>query len=139
MRKTLLILLISFSLVALNLGFSTAHGAAQFLKEGEMNGIRFVSGGVGLEERNLLEGMSKDYNLKVVFAMVSGNYLSDIRVVIKEPGGRMLLETVSNGPWLLADLLPGKYEIIASYKNEKKIRKVEVGKGLQTVMFHWRH
>lgn len=138
MKKILLILPFILALIALNLGFSTAYGAAPFIKESKMNGIHYVSGGVGLGERKALKKMAKDYDLKLVFAMHSGEYLSGVTVVINDPSGKRLFETVSNGPWLLADLPQGKYEITASYKDRKKVRKVKISEGLQTVMFHWK-
>ena len=58
--------------------------------------------------------------------------------VIKKTGGKKLLETLSDGPWLLVDLPPGQYEITASCNEQKKVQNIEIRKGLQTVMFHWK-
>lgn len=131
-------------LVLLMIGFvfcpalSSADDVPSAIKQQEMNGIRYVTGGIGLDERNALKGMEKEYNLKLVFAAVSGQYLSEIGIVIKNTNGNTLLNTTSDGPWFLADLPSGRYKVSAKYKDQQKTRLVEVGKGLQTVLFHWR-
>lgn len=122
----------------LHLGLSSAHGGTPFFKVQEVNGIRYVSGGIGLDERNALKSVEKDYNLKLVFAALSGNYLSDIQVVVEDITGRKLIETTSNGPWLYTNLPQGRYKIVASFSDQKKVKMVDVEKSLNTILFHWK-
>ena len=137
MIKRLFILSMSFSLVTVNFGLSTANDMSSFIQEHQTNGIRYVSGGVGTKERAVLEEMAKDYNLKLVFAKISGDYLSDIEVDIHDEYGNSLIDTTANGPWFFADLPQGRYGVIVNYKNQRKFRSVEVAERLQTIMFHW--
>ncbi len=54
--------------VALGVGFATA-AASQPLGNQEPNGVRWLSGGVSLEERDAMRNVAPDYNLRVVVAM----------------------------------------------------------------------
>ncbi len=45
-------------------------------------GIPHLSGGIGLDEREALRFLAKEYNLQLSFALKKGNYLSDIAVLI---------------------------------------------------------
>lgn len=100
--------------------------------------LRYLAGGVGLEERSRLENMAKDYNLKLVFALLSGEYLADITVEIQDSTGKHLVAASSNGPWLFAKLPAEEYRVTAAYYSRKQVREVKVGRELQTVMFHWK-
>ena len=86
------------------------HKPALF-REGVINGIPYATGGVGVKERELMEDLAKtkDFNLKVVLASISGSYLSDLMVYIEDMSGKMVFETVTDGPWLYVDLPLGKH------------------------------
>lgn len=108
-----------------------------FITRGTSNGIKYATGGVGIQERACMQKMANEYNLKLSFAMVSGAYLSDLMVTIQNSSGEALIETRSNGPWFFAKLPEGTYKVSAVCNGEKKTKQVEIRKGLQTVMFHW--
>jgi hypothetical protein len=101
-------------------------------------GISYVSGGVGDESIDRLNMMVSEFNLKLVFAMTSGNYVSDVRVVIVDAKGITILDTTSNGPWLLTRLPAGNYQIVASFAGKAEKRQVAVGASkLSTIDFRW--
>ncbi len=78
--------------------------------------VNFVSGGVGGDERAALQAIRGDYNLNLLFSEKgTGEYLSEVNVVIKDAGGNTLLETRSEGPMLFARLKPGHYSISADW------------------------
>jgi hypothetical protein len=78
--------------------------------------VRFVTGGVGAEENEALKAVSADYNLHLQFsAKDSGEFLSDVELRITDANGRVVLQTVSDGPKLFAKLQPGRYTIEAVY------------------------
>ena len=101
-------------------------------------GISYVSGGVGEKSLDRLNSMAGEFNLKLVFAMKSGEYVNDVSVVIADAKGKTILETVSEGPWLLARLPAGNYRIVASFagKSEKRQAAVSASK-LRTIDFRW--
>ena len=100
--------------------------------------IPYLSGGVGLDQREALNEVSKDYNLKLSFALVSGEYLSDIAVEIRDSAGHVVLEAVSEGPWFFCRLPPGRYKVVVKYNEKIQERAVQaVGKGQTVLNFFW--
>jgi hypothetical protein len=60
------------------------------IKPGVQNGVTFVSGGIGSASQEQLGAHEKEFNLKLVFTLVEGNYLSDVSVRLaraKRPDG----------------------------------------------------
>jgi hypothetical protein len=100
--------------------------------------VPFVTGGAGADERADLQGKEKDYNLKIVAAATSGDYLADVWVVIESAVKKSVLETKMEGPILLAKLPPGTYTIKATYGPSTQTRTVTVpGQGLREAAFRW--
>ncbi len=52
------------------------------------DGVSYVSGGVGLDSINRLNSLAAEFNLKLVFALRSGAYLSDVQVVVVNAAGK---------------------------------------------------
>jgi len=102
------------------------------------SGVTYVSGGAGTEEIDQLRSMEKDFNLKMVFALTSGAYLAEVNVSIVDAANKVVLDTLAEGPWFLARLPPGTYQVNASYRTNVERRTVAVGAGtLSTVELHW--
>lgn len=100
--------------------------------------VNYVSGGVSEEDRSALEPIARDFNLKLVFATKSGEYLSDTDVVVTSGRGRPVLEAKSEGPWFFARLPSGQYQVTATSNGQSQRRSVSVGsRGLRTVGFRW--
>ena len=96
-----------------------------------------VSGGVSLNARDTLRGSESNANVKLVFALNTGNYVSDVQVKVTDSAGRTVIEDTSNGPWLLARLPNGSYTANATYNGHTVTQKFSVGKGLRTAQFRW--
>lgn len=102
------------------------------------NGISYVSGGIGEDALAKMETLTKDFNLKLVFALQDGHYVTDVKVVITDAKGKTLLDATSEGPWFLVRLPAGNYQIVATFAGNTLKRAVTVGKArLQTVGFRW--
>ena len=69
--------------------------------------IPYVSGGVGIEERDRLRSLAADDNLGLSFSLENGHYLGGAEVSIKDDKGKELLEAVSDGPLFFAKLPAG--------------------------------
>lgn len=137
-RKTMAILTVFaliFSLGSLGL---IPSAFAQSVEVKNYGGVSYLSGGVGLGEREELEAMGKSYDLKLVFAVQQGNFLSDVNVVIKASSGNVVLEAVSDGPWLYAQLPSGTYHVSATAmgKTITKVARVNAG-GRTRLNFSW--
>lgn len=104
----------------------------------EAGGLSYVSGGVGEESLQRLRERVSAFNLKLVFAMASGAYLSNVRVAVADAKGKTLLEAISDGPWFLAKLPVGNYRLVATYSGKAIERSVAVeATALRTVDFRW--
>ena len=117
-----------------------ADSSAPILQPVTEGGITYVSGGNGMEERQALNEIAGDYNLKLVFAEKdSGAYHSDVKLLIMNMKGQKILEAVSDGPWFFVKLTPGRYKITAEVKEQSLVQQATVGGGRLTQLhFYWR-
>ncbi len=97
-----------------------AAGPASALERGATaDGWPFVSGGVGLDEREVLAQLRNDYSLRVATAARgSGAYLAAAQVTIRDAAGHRVLEERLAGPILLVDLPAGRYTVEANINGE---------------------
>jgi hypothetical protein len=102
-------------------------------------GVSFVTGGVGLDESTAMTAAQKDYALSLLFVQTKrGEYLSDVKVSIKDKSGNTVLEAVSDGPMLLAKLPPGAYKISAEHDGKTLSKTVRIeAKGVTRAAFVW--
>jgi hypothetical protein len=121
-------------------GNYSADVSAEGLQLKEMAGgnIRYVAGGIGENERTAMKKKARDFHLKLVFAKVNGNYLSQIPFQIFSSNGEKILDAVADGPWVLVDLPPGTYAVSAHHDGKKRSHTVQLGSGFEVRMFHWR-
>lgn len=104
----------------------------------DYNGTPYISGGVGDTERQQLDQVSKDYNLKLILAERSGSYLAQVDVTILDAKGAKVLEAPSVGPFLLVKLPPGNYRVSATYEGKTLNQRIAVpSRGQQTREFYW--
>lgn len=98
-----------------------------------------VAGGVGLNARAMLSSdASDDHNVKMVFALDSGNYVADVHVNVRDGAGRTVVDGMSDGPWLYAKLPPGSYTATATYAGRADTERFTVGKrGRKVAHFRW--
>jgi hypothetical protein len=94
------------------------------------------TGGIGEEERRALESDAR-YNLKIVAADRIGQYLADVDVQVLDAGGQRVIGTRMAGPWLLAELPPGRYRVIASFDGATRTRDVSLGRDRREVVMQW--
>ena len=139
---------IAFAISALIFAAATVCGAASpaatpapafIQKQVVSNGVQYISGGVGLNERTQMESMVKGYNLKLIFDLDSGAYLAFVGVNLQSADGRIHVNATSQGPWFYAQLPAGKYRLTATHDGKKQVVDVTVGThNLKTVDFSWK-
>ena len=101
-------------------------------------GVSYVSGGVGTDSIDRLNSLASDFNLKLVFALKSGDYVSGVEVTIADAAGKTLLDTTSEGPWFLTKLPVGNYQIVATFAGKADKRTITIGaEKLKTIDFRW--
>lgn len=117
-------------------GFGFAQMSAE--KVMTQNGVSFVSGGIGVASQERLKAREKEFNLKLVFTLIEGNYLADIAVAIRDAKGKAVIEHVADGPFFMARLPAGAYVVTAARNGETQTRKVAVRSGrLLTEYMRW--
>ncbi len=102
-------------------------------------GVPYLSGGIGLSEREEMALVKSRYNLRLLFAIQgSGAYLAGIKVRIADAAGPTLLTAVSKGPWFYANLAPGRYILTLDKKGQSQTREVTIpATGALQEDFYW--
>ncbi|HUI17644.1 MAG TPA: carboxypeptidase regulatory-like domain-containing protein [Alphaproteobacteria bacterium] len=101
--------------------------------------ITYISGGIGLDDMEMLRELRPSYNMHLLFASQgSGQYLAEVNVKILDQKGQTLLEAIADGPYFYAKVSPGKYRIVAESEGIALSKIVEVsGKGPISESFYW--
>lgn len=71
------------------------------------------SAGVGVEGRT----GDESFPLKIVLFETGGPYVSYVTVELFDTQGNLMLQEVSEGPWLFVDLPPGEYSVRGTRQN----------------------
>lgn len=104
------------------------------------NEVTFVSGGIGLCESQEMQRIAKEYQLELVFAQrtpTTESYLANIPVEVVDREGSNAIDTITKGPYLLAKLPNGRYNVVATYNGITKSQLVSVTAKHQRVVFVW--
>jgi hypothetical protein len=88
--------------------------------------IEFITGGVGEREREALTNMENAYTLFVSMALETGAYVADVRVRLRNERGQTVLETTTRGPFLLADVPAGRYQVEATTASGERTERSTV-------------
>jgi hypothetical protein len=115
--------------------------AAKLPAEMVQGEVHYVSGGIGHDEAAAFRHAEKHYPLALVFsskAKPRDEFVSDVKVMIRDAKGKTMLDAASTGPFLLARLPAGKYDIQATHGSKMLERHATVveGKPMQ-LAFLW--
>jgi hypothetical protein len=120
----------------LAVAFGAGHAAAAQPAGGEK--AQVLSGGVGEGERAKLEQEAHGYNLKIVFTLTTGNYLSEVPFQVLR-AGKTVVEHTAQGPWAYVKLPAGRYTVKATFEDQTQTKTVDVPKsGQKRLAFAWR-
>jgi hypothetical protein len=140
MKRTLFITLVGFFVVSLCAGYSLAYTGPTFYKAGIVHGVKYLTGGVGSDERAAIQKTAQgNYNLQFVFAETTGPYLASISVKIQDTHGKTLIDMPSSGPWFFAELPNGQYKITVSHAGKLETQNLNVGTNFRKVIFNWKN
>jgi hypothetical protein len=113
-------------------------GAAESGAPPRAGEVEVISGGVGEDELAALAAREKEFNLKLVFSVVQGNYLADVNVTVTDAKGNRVIERAADGPLVLARLPAGEYSATATHGGSAVTRKFRVAAGrLRTEHLRW--
>jgi hypothetical protein len=106
------------------------------------NGIEYMSGGVGSDEAALMKTVSPRWPASFEFAVKdksNGDFAAGVSVTVRDSSGREVLKQVTaDGPYMVARLDPGHYEVEATLAGQTLKQQIEIhaGTGTRTV-FEW--
>ncbi len=104
-------------------------GDVEPLVKQTQNGIAFITGGVGTDERSELKKVFSEYTLRLELANKKGEYLSRGQVSVVDSAGKEVLQTRVCGPWLLVNLADGQYKVTVTQKDAKKDATITIEHG----------
>jgi hypothetical protein len=136
--KTFTIGMIGGCLFAAGAASAGMKSSDEYLHVQSFKSISYVSGGVGLEERDRLKSMAADDSLALSFALGNGHYLGGVEVAIKDNKGNAVLEAASEGPLFFAKLPAGHYVVEATALGKTITRAVNIStNGQSHIFFAW--
>ena len=131
--------IVIFSLLMAPLAFAALPRALP--PEQTQGGVTYVSGGIGQEESQAFEAVAAQYPLALEFAIKHApraEYTANVHVVVTDAQGTRVLDTHSDGPFLLAKLPTGRYTVTAERHQQTLTRTVHVATHKPThVRFLW--
>ncbi|KAI3603167.1 hypothetical protein D8I24_2990 (plasmid) [Cupriavidus necator H850] len=93
-----------------------------------MNGIDYVSGGIGVDQVAAMRGIAGRFNVHMHFVSESdGSSLSDVTVTLFDARRELVLLVMSEGPLLYLRLPPGDYRALVRSAGAIECRSVRVG------------
>lgn len=102
-----------------------------------VNGITFVTGGIGKTEANAMKAAAKHYDTLLIFADRGGHYLADVKVKIKDMKGNTVLDIVSD-PIFLANLPSDRYTVHADARGYTLVKTINLtSKRPAQYVYHW--
>lgn len=131
---------VAVALGPLALGAACAR-AAMLPPVQKIGALEFMSGGIGQDESRAIEKASRNWPLTLEFAAKDqhrADFAADVNVVIRDAKGHALLQTVSAGPFVLARLSPGHYDVDATLGGKTLHETVVIRKGQpEKALFLW--
>jgi len=88
--------------------------------------VGYLTGGIGKSEAHLFEHEMAKHPLAIELLEHSGKYeefTADAKIKIIDQHGRTVLDAQAAGPFMLVDLPPGRYSIVATLKNDTMKKK----------------
>ena len=105
------------------------------------NEVTYVTGGIGICESQEMRRIAKEYQLELVFVQktpTAESFLANIPVEVIDSKASYAIDTVTKGPFLLAKMPNGRYNVVATFNGETKSQVVSVSAKHQRVVFVWR-
>jgi len=110
------------------------------------DGVCYISGGISGDEVAQFKSHAQEYALEIVFVQKAEveeggrieEYLAEVQLQIKDAKGNVVVDTMTEGPFFLANLPPGKYQITADYAGVIKNNAVNISaRKHQRIVFLW--
>lgn len=114
------------------------------LEETKVSDVTFVTGGIGSDGVRQMKDIAKNFSLEIVLVEKTEEeegkevYIADVNVKINDAQESLVLEVVTDGPFLLVNLPDGQYQVTTEYNSSIKTKRVKVNnKKHARVVFLW--
>jgi hypothetical protein len=111
----------------------TAQQPAQSIhmpQEHAQGNVSYISGGIGVDEADLMRQEAARYPLALEMATAAGGprdaYISNAKVDIRDASGNQMLSTTTQGPIMLVRLPSGTYTVDVDWRGTQKRKTVAV-------------
>ncbi|WP_432728648.1 hypothetical protein [Variovorax sp. W6] len=106
------------------------------------HGVEYMSGGIGSDEAQLMETVSPRWPATFEFAIKDhkgADFAANVHVTVRDSSGTALLDNVvSGGPFMVARLDPGSYQVEARIGSQVLKQELHVLQGAPTkATFVW--
>jgi hypothetical protein len=109
--------------------------AAEPMQQGN---IPYLSGGIGIDDRQDVESQARNYNLLIMNANRTGQLAVDSSFVIKNRNGGEVINVADAGPLFYVKLPPGQYTITATSGDQTQTRTVQISsRGSKRLFLTW--
>ena len=117
-------------------------GAAAALPPAHTRGeITWLTGGIGRDEARAFEHQAASYPLELVFVQKAGGhdqFLADVPLTIRDAHHHVVFDGRTDGPYFLARLPHGEYQVNAHWQDWDFSRQVRIGAKHERVVFEWK-
>lgn len=132
--------------VAASDNISTEVDFTKCLADSAPGGVCYISGGISGDEVSQFKSHAKEYQLEIVFVQKADTesndrieeYIAGVQLQIKDAKGNLVVDMMTEGPFFLANLPPGKYQVSADHEGVIKHNMVNISaKKHQRIVFLW--
>lgn len=103
--------------------------------------VAYMSGGIGQDESAAMQAEGRKWPVTLEFAINQkprAEFAADVQVQVRDARGQTVLQTRADGPFLLARLAPGRYQVNATLQGRTLHRAVSVkGHAPAKAVFVW--
>jgi hypothetical protein len=125
---------------ALLMGSALVH-ATNLPPVHRMGQVEYLTGGIGKDESTAIQAAGKKWPLTLEFAQKDGrraDFVADVNVIVRDAKGHPALQAEAKGPFMLAKLAPGRYNVDATLAGKTLHQHVIVKHGQPAqVAFVW--
>ncbi|RQO54700.1 hypothetical protein DBR47_21745 [Paucibacter sp. KBW04] len=104
-------------------------------------GIEYLSGGIGSDEAKAIQAAAPHWPLTLEFAIKGkprDEFAAHVGLQLRDAKGGLLLKTYAEGPFFLARLPAGRYEVEAQFAGQTLRKRVDVKQGQAArALFLW--
>jgi len=94
----------------------------------QANGIQYISGGIGSDEAVVMRRLAAQYKVRLRFVdSADGSALSDVSVTFFDAERQIVLQVLSEGPYLYLNPPPGEYRAVVRYGGTIACHRFNVG------------